>query len=109
MAAAPETTIVDIPGTVLGEFKKTQYLGHTEGMLTKEKPKDRMKEIHEIANKAMHHVHKEHKHRHLGFAKCYVTTHGVYLYEAEEKVNVKAKQSWAKPAKDIYCVVLGKR
>eukprot|EP00041_Stephanoeca_diplocostata_P007812 m.112813 g.112813 ORF g.112813 m.112813 type:complete len:270 (+) comp17043_c0_seq2:141-950(+) len=104
-----ELTAVEVPGAMLGDFKKTQYLGHMEGMLTQEKPRDRIREIHELANKAMHHVHKENKHRHLGFAKCFVTSKGIYLYEAEEKVNVQATCSWSKEAKEIYCVVLGKR
>lgn len=102
-------TVDSVPGVILGQFKKTQYLGHIVLPLAERDHKKRMVEIHNIAGKAMHDVHKDHKHRHLGYSQCYVTTEGVYLYEADEKVNTEPKLSWGKTCKEIYCVVMGKR
>lgn len=109
MTDAPETTAANVDGVILGQYKKCQYLGHCELPLQEQDHKLRMKEIHTIANNAMHVVHKDHKHRHLGYSQCYVTTEGVYLYEAEKKDNTTPKLAWGKPCKEIYCVVMGKR
>lgn len=111
-AAAPASTIVQPPGQTINSFKKCQYLGHITDRLTKNTSPDagqKMREIHLVANKAMHAVHKDHKHRHLGFSSCYVTSEGIYLYEAEEKINVQPKMSWSRAAREIYCVVMGAR
>lgn len=107
--AEPTVTAETVPGVILGQFKKTQYLGHMVLPLAEKNHEKRMIEIHNIAGKAMHHVHKDHKHRHLGYSQCYVTTEGVYLYESEEKSNELPTLSWGKTCKEIYCVVMGKR
>eukprot|EP00040_Diaphanoeca_grandis_P030804 m.182875 g.182875 ORF g.182875 m.182875 type:complete len:283 (-) comp32136_c4_seq1:305-1153(-) len=108
MSEIPEITVDDVPGTVLGSFKKAQLLGSSTLSLTKVDPEQRMQEIHVIANQAMHDVHKTQKHRTLHYAKCYVSTDGIYLYEAEKK-DEKPTMKWSQSAKDIYCVVMGKR
>lgn len=112
MANASESMILQPPGQAIDTFKKCQYLGHITDRLAKNTSKDpsvKMREIHSVANKAMHAVHKDHKHRHLGFSSCYVTSEGIYLYEAEEKINVKPTLSWSRAAREIYCVVMGAR
>ena len=45
-----------------------------------------VKPVHQ-ANKAMEKVHADHKHRHLGFSSCYVTSEGIYLYEVRFLAN----------------------
>merc|ERR1719272_880791 len=109
MADIPTTTAVNVEGVILGQFKKCQYLGHCELPLKEEDHKARMQEIHNVATQAMHQVHKDHKHRHLGYSQCYVTTNGVYLYEAEKKEAATPKLAWSKSCQEIYCVVMGKR
>eukprot|EP00037_Helgoeca_nana_P015304 m.143011 g.143011 ORF g.143011 m.143011 type:complete len:304 (-) comp22957_c0_seq1:197-1108(-) len=104
--------MISPPGQAIDNFKKCQYLGHIEDKLVKNTSTDpavKMREIHFIANKAMSQVHKDHKHRALGFSSCYVTSEGIYLYEAEQKVNVKPTCSWSRSAREIYCVVMGAR
>lgn len=98
----------NVPGVQVGAFKKAQLLGSCMSELTKVDPTERMKEIHKVANKSMHDVHKAQKHRSLAYAKCYVSTEGIYIFEAEKK-ETQPVLKWSKTAKDIYCVVMGKR
>eukprot|EP00039_Didymoeca_costata_P032329 m.37367 g.37367 ORF g.37367 m.37367 type:complete len:232 (-) comp9307_c0_seq2:1857-2552(-) len=102
------TTAYSVEGQELGEFQKAQVMGEYPLTLTEKSTEAQLEEIKEMANTAIQTVKKDSKHRNLAYSRCHVTTAGIFIYEQEKEADTPTLK-FGSPAKQIYCVVLGRK
>jgi len=101
-------TFYTCEGDELVVFDKCQYMGMTPVQIKGDNNEEQLQCVQQLANSSIAELAKSKKNKELSISKCHITTWGIHCYQ-QFKTEASPTCIWKGKAKEIFCVVLGRR